>query len=1007
LSFRLSFRPSVAAFGSLALVATLAVAVPPVDAVAQEPAFSDLDQTIHAEAIELVAADGIAGGFPDGTFRPRNDVRRDQMATFLANALELDEVPSTFPDVPAASPHFGRIGAIADARITQGFPDGTYRPLATVTRGQMARFLTEGFDLPPGEATFDDVPPGYVHADAIAALASSGITSGYPDGTFRPNLPVKRDQMAAFLAKAVPLPREPECPAGYGTFPASPQPQRAARVSPASDRESEDVAGAVGPAGLDSTGVPIAEEPTISGDTGSLTAETIGPAVPPTVYPASSAVRVDDGALEVHSFDFSDSRSARVTDDGGPITTYTVGAAGRRTWATTALGSTVYLGQWGAGSSANLWRYDASSTGVRTATAVATVPTGNEFWALTTDPRGQLWAGTRAHAGGAFRQSVGLATQGFEDQRHVVHRIDPADGAVTNVLFAAPCIPTLESGLRPDVKQLTTVDNDLFVGLGQQSGGARIYRFDVRQARTSARGLAEVPAEAVTDVTPPSIRSGEGVFALTSDESYVVAGTRGVAPDVSPRLVVFDARTGLLRVDVPLPGEARVDAVAIEGRQVVAATQSGSVYQAVIPGSTSTPPSTSAVDLGWPVSGEVSRFVEITDVVGNDVALRGVTQLGKVWTRSTDGTFAMTDVFDRGAPAQAGFPQGIHAGAAELVVAANSAVVLRDASDPTSMPRRVTITGEAKSVTSAPDGTSFVASYSPGALHRVPAGAAADSTGQQIARWDQTFLRPAGAAYDDRGSTPLVHVIAREDNNPQTVTVNGQPVQFRASNLFSLRADETTSDSDPSLDGRPIFGRVPGTGDRTAVEASAIALPVDGDGVLVGDTLGGVQLAHPDGSHQWHRSLSTDAPRTVVDLELVDQRVVATTSGPIVGGSGATAVRTVVYELDVTTGDVIEDRTRALQTGGVQSIGVNDAISVGAHTVVPWRRSSTQSQLLALDRNTGTTTVLETASPGPDTFGGPYAALLDDCSIVFFAGRDLVRSGPAIQHPGCPSADDR
>jgi hypothetical protein len=180
-----------------------------VEAVAQSsPEFSDLDETVHADAIRLVAEDGITRGYPDGTFRPREDVRRDQMATFLAAALRLEPQPADFPDVPSDSVHAGAIGAIADAGITRGFSDGTYRPREFVTRGQMATFLATGLGLPEGSATFSDVPSDYVHAAAIAALADADppITQGFPDGTFRPNDLVKRDQMAAFLARGIPLP---------------------------------------------------------------------------------------------------------------------------------------------------------------------------------------------------------------------------------------------------------------------------------------------------------------------------------------------------------------------------------------------------------------------------------------------------------------------------------------------------------------------------------------------------------------------------------------------------------------------------------------------------------------------------------------------------------------------------------------------------------------------------------------------------------------------------------
>jgi hypothetical protein len=57
----------------------------------------------------------------------------------------------------------------------------------------------------PGSATFPDVSASFWAFQEIEALAASGITTGFPDGTFRPTAPVTRAQMAAFLARALGL----------------------------------------------------------------------------------------------------------------------------------------------------------------------------------------------------------------------------------------------------------------------------------------------------------------------------------------------------------------------------------------------------------------------------------------------------------------------------------------------------------------------------------------------------------------------------------------------------------------------------------------------------------------------------------------------------------------------------------------------------------------------------------------------------------------------------------
>jgi hypothetical protein len=88
--------------------------------------------------------------------------------------------------------------------MTTGFSDGTFRPSLPVSREQMASFLVLGFDLPASSGGgFTDVSGP--HAAAVAALAASGVTTGCTtDGQqFCPQGAVRRDQMASFVARGL------------------------------------------------------------------------------------------------------------------------------------------------------------------------------------------------------------------------------------------------------------------------------------------------------------------------------------------------------------------------------------------------------------------------------------------------------------------------------------------------------------------------------------------------------------------------------------------------------------------------------------------------------------------------------------------------------------------------------------------------------------------------------------------------------------------------------------
>jgi N-acetylmuramoyl-L-alanine amidase len=193
------------------IVALTAVAVAlPAHPARADNTFVDDDTSIFERDIEAIAAAGITAGCSDDRFCPRRAVTRGQMAAFLRRGLRL---PASDVDrfVDDDDSIFERdIEAIAAAGITAGcnLPEShEYCPDRAVTRGQMAAFLRRGLRLPASDDDrFVDDDDSIFEAD-IQALAAAGITAGCGDRTFCPDDDVTRGQMAAFLTRALDLPR--------------------------------------------------------------------------------------------------------------------------------------------------------------------------------------------------------------------------------------------------------------------------------------------------------------------------------------------------------------------------------------------------------------------------------------------------------------------------------------------------------------------------------------------------------------------------------------------------------------------------------------------------------------------------------------------------------------------------------------------------------------------------------------------------------------------------------
>ncbi len=167
--------------------------------------------------IKSLSGAGLTPSYQDGTYRPENPVTRAEMSIFLQKGIGGSGF--TPPTSDGSHPytdianHWAEawIEELYDTGMTGGYSDSTYRPENQVTRAEIAVFLLKAkhgntYTPPaPSGRSFSDVA-GHWAESWIEQLAAEGITSGYLDGTFKPDRMVTWAEMAVFLVNTFGLP---------------------------------------------------------------------------------------------------------------------------------------------------------------------------------------------------------------------------------------------------------------------------------------------------------------------------------------------------------------------------------------------------------------------------------------------------------------------------------------------------------------------------------------------------------------------------------------------------------------------------------------------------------------------------------------------------------------------------------------------------------------------------------------------------------------------------------
>ena len=165
--------------------------------------FSDIYTSPSYADIVWTYARKITSGCGGGKFCPRASLTRGEMATYLTRALDLPASPRDYFTDDENSSHEAGINAVAHAGIAGACEAGKFCPGRSVSRAQMANFFVRAFGLPPSSRDYYSDDGGNAHEARINALAAAGIAKGCGGGRYCPRDPVTREAMATMLRRAL------------------------------------------------------------------------------------------------------------------------------------------------------------------------------------------------------------------------------------------------------------------------------------------------------------------------------------------------------------------------------------------------------------------------------------------------------------------------------------------------------------------------------------------------------------------------------------------------------------------------------------------------------------------------------------------------------------------------------------------------------------------------------------------------------------------------------------
>ena len=147
-------------------------------------------------------------GYPDGTVQPEGEITRAEACTIFFRLLTDSSrdyyfsKTNDYTDVNRGDWFNNAISTLSNAGIVTGYNDGTFRPNQPITRGEMAKIIANFANLNKGTKSFTDLS-GHWSKTYVELAAGNGWIAGYPDGSFRPDQKITRAETVTMINRVL------------------------------------------------------------------------------------------------------------------------------------------------------------------------------------------------------------------------------------------------------------------------------------------------------------------------------------------------------------------------------------------------------------------------------------------------------------------------------------------------------------------------------------------------------------------------------------------------------------------------------------------------------------------------------------------------------------------------------------------------------------------------------------------------------------------------------------